>query len=88
MLPVVAKVFEKIIFDQLYTYLTVSEILSSFQSGFRSGHSTVTALLQATEKWYRNIDSNYINGVFFIDLSKASGTVDHAILLKKYVWSH
>lgn len=82
-LPVVAKVFEKLVFDQLYSYFTQNDILSKFQSGFRSGHSTVTALLQATEKWFKNIDNGFINGVVLVDLSKAFDTVDHAILLKK-----
>ena len=82
-LPVVAKVFEKLIYDQVYYYLNENNILSQFQSGFRSGNSTVTALLQATENWYKNIDCGYINGVVLVDLSKAFDTVDHTILLKK-----
>ena len=48
-IPVVAKVFERIIYDQIYDYLTVNDIITSYQSGFRSLHSTVTALLEATD---------------------------------------
>ena len=35
-IPVVAKVFERIIYDQLYHYLTKNNFLSCHQSGFRS----------------------------------------------------
>ena len=42
------KVFERIIYDQVYGYLTENNLISSQQSGFRSLHSTVTALLEAT----------------------------------------
>ena len=45
----VAKVFERIIFDQIYACLSEHDILSKSQSGFRSIHSTVTALLEATD---------------------------------------
>ena len=50
-LPAIAKVFERIIYNQLYDYLS-HDILSKHQSGFRSLHSTVTALLEATNEWY------------------------------------
>ena len=52
--PVVAKVFEKIIYNQLYSYLTEYYLISSCQSGFRSLHSTATTLLEATDKWAYN----------------------------------
>ena len=48
-IPVVAKVFERIIYDQFYAFLMDNNILSSYQSGFRSLHSTVTSLLEATD---------------------------------------
>ena len=81
--PVVAKVFERIIYDQLYIYLTENNLISSCQFGFRSLHSTTTVLLEATDNWAYNIDQGNINAVFFLDLKKAFDTVDHDILLTK-----
>ena len=48
---VVDKVFERIIYDQLYHYLNENNLLSRYQSGFRSLHFTVTALIEATDNW-------------------------------------
>ncbi|CAB3999839.1 Hypothetical predicted protein [Paramuricea clavata] len=47
-IPCVAKIFEKIIFDQLHGYLDSNNLLNTCQSGFRPFHSTLTALLEAT----------------------------------------
>ena len=40
-IPTVARIFERIIYDQLYTYLIENELLNPQQSRFRSLHSTV-----------------------------------------------
>ena len=69
------------IHDQSYHYLTSNELLTNCQSGFRAKHSTVTSLLEITNKWSINIDNGLLNGVVFIDLKKAFDTIDHAILL-------
>ena len=79
----VAKIFEKIVFNQVYEYFNDNKILTNSQSGFRSLHSTVTALLEATNSWSMNIDKGLINGVIFIDLKKAFDTIDHNIALLK-----
>ena len=81
-ISVMAKVYERIVYDQLY-FLSSEEIISTYQSGFRSSHSTVTALLEATDNWAFNIDRGNVNAVVFLDLKKAFGTVDHDILLSK-----
>ena len=60
-----------------------NDILDSRQSGCRSLHSTVTALLDLTNQWCFNIDRGMISGVVFLDLKKASDTVDHSLLLTK-----
>lgn len=67
-IPVVSKVFEKIIYYQLYQYLNDNQLSSSCQSGFRSLHSTLKALLEATNSWSVNIDNGFLNVVVFIDL--------------------
>ena len=82
-IPAVAKIFEKIVYDQLYNYLNVNDLLTSCQSGFRSLHSTLTALLETSDNWCVNVDKGLLNGVIFIDLKKAFETIDHEIILQK-----
>ena len=82
-IPAVSKNFEKIIFDQLYAYLNDNNLLSQCQSGFRSLHSTLMALLEATNDWCVNVDNEMLNGVVFVDLKKAFDTIDHGILVRK-----
>ena len=71
-ISVVAKVFERIIYDQVYAYLEEHNIICKHQSGFRAAHSTVTALLEATDTQAYNIDRGKINAVVFLDLKRLS----------------
>ena len=57
----IAKVMEKIAHNQLYLYLRNENILSPSQHGFRQEHSTVTALLEITDRLYHNIDIGELN---------------------------
>ena len=83
-LPAISKIMERILYDQLYDYLTKFELLSYSQFSFRKFHSTATALLDCTNDWYLNLDRKmFINLVVLIDLKKAFDTVDHQIILRK-----
>ena len=82
-IPAVVGVLERILCEQLYSYLEEQDKLCKHQSCFRAIHSTVTALLEATDSWAYNIEIEKISGVIFLDLKKALDTVDHNILLSK-----
>ena len=82
-LPAISKICERVVYDQLYGYLNSNGLLTKKQSGFRSLHSTVTALLHLTNNWYLNIDKGMTNLIVLLDLAKAFATVSHNILLKK-----
>ena len=63
-IPVVAKVFERVVYDQTFAFLNENNLLSCHQSGFRCLHSTVTAFLEATDDWVYNIDRGNLTLLF------------------------
>ena len=44
-LPVISKILERVVQEQLYKYLTMNQLLSPYQCGFRKCHSTETAAI-------------------------------------------
>ena len=52
----VARVFEKIVYEQLYDYFEKNRFLTKYQSGFCRLHSTVTAMLKNTNGWLLNME--------------------------------
>ena len=82
-LPVLSKLLERSIFDQLYPFLDAKGLLHEKQSGFRPKYSTCTALINVTEDWYTSIDNDEYVGVVMLDLKKAFDTVSHNILVNK-----
>ena len=70
LLPIVSKVFEKVIHDQTMEYLTDNNIHYKYQSGFRKNHSTDTSLLYLTNKILTGFDSGLLTGMILIDLHK------------------
>ena len=80
-LPFLSKVLERIVHQQLSQFLAKNELLNPFQSGFRPGHSTVTALVKITDDIRYNMDSKLLTVLALLDFSNAFNTVDYDILL-------
>ncbi len=62
-LPVVMKILEKAIHNQLYDYLTENNILSPHQSGFRKSYSTLTSLLDVTDSIHQSVEDGKGTGI-------------------------
>ena len=69
-LSTVTRVFEEIVYEQLYDYFEKNRFLTKYQSGFRRLHSIVTAMLKNTNGWLLNMDKGHYNGVILFDLKK------------------
>ena len=85
-LSVVGKLCEKLVNSQLSSYLEKNHILSKSQHGFRSGHSTETAMLDTVSYLITNRDSGRISTMLAADTSKAFDSVEHNSLLEKLGW--
>lgn len=80
---VIAKLFEKLIYNLVSKYVENNNILSPSQSGFMQEYFTTSALLKLTNDVYIALDSGDLTGDIFIDLKKAFVLVDHVLLLDK-----
>ena len=83
-LPIMSKLLEKILANQLTEHLESNNLLNEYQFGFRSKRSTASAILYFTEHIRQSLNSGQITGAIFIDLRKAFDTVNHCILLNKF----
>ena len=82
-LPIISKIFELEIFQQLYKYMNENNLISKFQSGFRLGYSTISALIQMCDVWFNNMVNDELTRVVFLDIQKAFDSIDRDILLDK-----
>ena len=69
--------------SRLYSYLEINNVFFDYQFEFRHNHSTTLALIDVVDKLYKNLDKhNKVIGIY-LDLQKASDTVNHDVLLHK-----
>ena len=81
LLPLLSKVFEKIMYDQLYEY--AETFLNKLLCGFRKAHSTQHALSRLLQKWQKELDSSRIVGAILMGLSKAYDCLPHDLVIAK-----
>ena len=80
-LPLESKVFEKIMYDQLYEH--IEHFFNQLLCGFRKTHSTQHALFRLLQKWQKELDSGGFIGTILMDLSKAYDCLPHDLLIAK-----
>ncbi len=83
LLTAISKIFEKVIFKQLYQFFQEMQLFYNGQYGFRTEHSTELAALELVDRVMVEMDTNNTPISIFLDLSKAFGTINHKILLDK-----
>ena len=82
LLSVFNRIFEKMMYYRLKSFLEKKNIFNDSQYGFREKRSTEHAILDIINQIENNMDNKMSCGIF-IDLKKAFDTVDHLILLQK-----
>ena len=83
LLPIISKIFEKVLFDSIYSYLHSNKLLSKNQSGFRPGDSTINQLLAITHDIFTSFEQRCETRAIFLDISKAFDKVWHEGLVFK-----
>ena len=83
LLPIFAKVFERILFIHIYEHLTTNNLITKNQSGFRPNDSVSNQLLYLVHQIHSSLDMNLDVRYVFLDMSKAFDKVWHQGLLHK-----
>ncbi|XP_071182832.1 ADP-dependent glucokinase isoform X1 [Salvelinus alpinus] len=81
LLSFLSKTLERAVLGQLSCYLSQNDLLDPNQSGFKTSHSTETALLCVTEALRTAKANSLSSALILLDLSAAFDTVNHQILL-------
>ena len=82
-LPVLSKIFERLMHKRLIRYLNSNNILVKHQFRFQSGSSTGDAVLEFLDHVYNSLNDGKFIMLLFLDFSKAFDMVNHNILLQK-----
>ena len=85
LLPICRKIFEKLIFNELFKFWGENNLLSKHQLGFRPGDSCIYQLFAITHDIFSSFDCNPTLETrrVFLDISKAFDRVWHDALLFK-----
>ena len=82
-LPTISKIFERVIYNQLYEHFNTNNLLVEEQYRFRTNHSTEYVFIKLVDHLSNEMDTSNIPCALYIDLSKAFDTLSFDIILQK-----
>lgn len=83
LIPIISKIFEKVIYESLYKFLTKFNILCDEQKGFRKNKNINMAVYDLLNNVMKNVDTKTPVCAIYTDMSKAFDYVNHKKLLSK-----
>ena len=79
MVPILAKILEKFVSEQLGDYLETNSLLHSYQGAYRCGRNTE----EAVDQIVHSLDIGNAVCAAFLDFHKAFDSLDHYVLLNR-----
>ena len=83
LLPICGKILERIIFDQVYSFLNSNNLISKNQLEFRPGDSAILQLISITSNMYKFFENHDETRAVFLVISKAFDKVWHEGIIHK-----
>ena len=83
LLPAISKIIEKIAAKQMINYLKEKCLLDEYQSAYKHGHGTLTALLNITDDIYDAFENSEVTLLVLLDYSKAFDCANHRLIIAK-----
>ena len=81
-LPLLSKIFERVIYNQLGEYVDL--FLNKLLCGFRKAHSTQHVLFKLLHSWQKELDNSGFIGTILMDLSKTYDCLPHDLIIAKF----
>ena len=81
--PICGKIFERLIFNEMFRFFLDNKLISTNQSGFKPGDSCINQLLSITHEIYKSFDDGLEVRSVFLDISKAFDKVWHEGIIFK-----
>ena len=84
--PICTKIFERLMFNEMFEFFIENKLISSHQPGFKPGDSCVNRLLSITYEIYSSFDEGLVVRSVFLDSSKAFDKVRHDDIIFKLTY--
>ena len=78
-----SKLIERVVASQFKSHLQSNGLVNNFQSAYKTGHSTETALLKIKNDIHLSLSQGKPSALVLLDLSAAFDTIDHNLLLNR-----